>query len=178
MTELDDEGVLPPGSRPGATEAARVEIIPFEPHYRDDFERLNLEWLQKYFSVEPIDTTVLRRPEAIIREGGAILLARLMGKIVGTCALLKDGGGFELSKMSVTESCQGLGIGRRLLAAAIRWFEAHGGGELHLETNSILAPAIGLYESAGFVHAQRPGGPSAYARANVYMVYRRPADQV
>ena len=83
-------------------------------------------------------------------------------------------GGFKL--LVLRGRFAGQGIGRRLLAAAIRWFEAHGGGELHLETNSVLAPAIGLYESAGFVHAERPGGPSAYARANVYMVYRRPAD--
>jgi len=161
-------------SRLRAAEAAAVEIIPFEQRYRADFKRLNVEWLRKYFRVEPIDATVLSRPEAILDEGGAILLARLRTRIVGTCALLKDGDRFELSKMSVTEGYQGLGIGRRLLTAAIQSFDALGGGELFLETNSILAPAISLYESVGFQHQDRSAAPSAYARANVYMVYRRP----
>jgi GNAT superfamily N-acetyltransferase/DNA-binding MarR family transcriptional regulator len=155
-----------------AAEAAAVEIIPFERCYRADFKRLNIEWLQKYFQVEPIDATVLSRPEAIVRNGGAVLLARLRNEIVGTCALLQDGDRFELSKMCVTAGYQGLGIGRRLLMAAIQKFATSRSGELFLETNSVLAPAIALYESVGFVHQPRPAGPSAYARSNVYMVYR------
>jgi len=113
-------------------EAAAVEVIPFERRYRADFKRLNVEWLQKYFQVEPIDETVLSRPEAILRKGGAVLLAKLRNEIVGTCTLLKNADRFELSKMAVTESYQGLGIGRRLLMAAIQEFEARGGGQLFL----------------------------------------------
>jgi ribosomal protein S18 acetylase RimI-like enzyme len=74
--------------------------------------------------------------------------------------------------MAVTESYQGLGIGRRLLEAAIRTFATRGKGELFLETSSALAPAIKLYQSVGFVHAERPTGPFHYERADVYMVYR------
>ena len=153
-------------------EVAEVEVISFERKHRADFKRLNVEWLQKYFQVEPIDEAVLSRPEAIIRKGGAVLLAKRRNEIVGTCALLKEGNRFELSKMAVTEGYQGLGIGRRLLRAAIQEFVARSGGELFLETNSILAPAIALYESVGFAHEGRPAGPSTYARSNVYMVYR------
>jgi ribosomal protein S18 acetylase RimI-like enzyme/DNA-binding MarR family transcriptional regulator len=152
--------------------AAGVEVIAFERRYRADFKRLNIEWLQKYFRVEPIDQKVLSRPEAIVRKGGAVLLAKLNNEIVGTCALQKVGERFELSKMAVTESCQGLGIGRQLLRAAIQEFQSRGAGQLFLETNSILTPAITLYKSVGFEHQERPVGPSSYARSNVYMVYR------
>jgi DNA-binding MarR family transcriptional regulator/ribosomal protein S18 acetylase RimI-like enzyme len=153
--------------------ASSVTIIPFEPRYGPDFKRLNLEWLTKYFTVEPIDEAVLSRPAAILRKGGFILFARLGKRIIGTCALLKQGASrFELSKMAVTESYQGLGIGRRLLEAAIRTFATRAKGELFLETSSALAAAIKLYESVGFVHAERPTGPSHYERADVYMVYR------
>jgi len=153
-----------------------VEIIPFERRYARDFKRLNLEWLEKYFRVEPIDEQVLSRPDAILRDGGAIFLVRRAGKIIGTCAMLHKGSGrFELSKMAITERCQGLGLGRRLIDAAIDWFEARGAGELYLETNSALGPAIALYESVGFVHT-RCATPSPYERCNVHMVYRgRPA---
>ena len=57
-------------------------------------------------------------------------------------------------------------------ASALKAFEDLGGGELFLETNSILAPAITLYESVGFVHAPRPAGPAHYVRADVYMRYK------
>lgn len=147
-----------------------VEIIPYERRYAGDFKRLNLEWLEKYFRVEPIDEEVLSKPAEILRDGGAIFLARYRGTIVGTCALLNKGGGrFELSKMAVTSNLQGLGIGRKLLRAAIADYLARDGRELFLESNSRLRPAITLYESAGFVHAQRPE-PSHYVRSDVYMV--------
>ena len=158
-----------------ASEAAAVEIIPFASRYRGDFKRLNLEWLQRYFRVEPIDEVVLSDPEALIREGGHLFLARLHGRIIGTCALLAEHPGvMELSKMSVTDTCQGLGVGRRLLDAALAKYQTLGCRRLYLETNSILTPAITLYESVGFRHAPRPGGPSSYERADVYMIWRKP----
>ncbi|MFM2287080.1 MAG: hypothetical protein RL684_223 [Pseudomonadota bacterium] len=155
------------------TDATAVEIIAFEPRFADDFKRLNLEWLERYFRIEPIDVAVLSKPDAILRAGGFVLLARLRGQVIGTCAVMHDGDRrYELTKMAVTADCQGLGVGRRLLVAALEAFEARGGGDLFLETSSALKPAIALYESMGFVHAPRPAGPSHYDRADVYMDWR------
>ena len=152
-------------------DASAVEVIPFERRYAADFKRLNIEWLEKYFRVEPIDEEVLSRPLRILRNGGAIFLARYRGAIVGTCALLNAGDArFELSKMAVSAGHQGLGIGRKLLETAIADYLSRGARELFLESNSKLTPAISLYESAGFVHSPRPA-PSHYERSDVYMVY-------
>lgn len=152
-------------------EPTALEIIPFERRYAADFKRLNIEWLEKYFRVEPIDEEVLSHPARILRDGGAIFLARYRGAVVGTCALLHAGEArFELSKMAVTAGHQGLGIGRKLIEAAIAEHVSRGARELFLESNSKLTPAITLYESAGFVHAPRPA-PSHYERSDVYMVY-------
>jgi len=178
LTSIDAELARKPfAQRIGAqlhdADAAAVEVIPYEPRYRADFKRLNIEWLERYFRVEPIDVTVLSNPAAIVRKGGFILLARLRGGIIGTCAVMHDSGErYELTKMSVTARYQGLKIGRRMLVAALEAFAARGKGELFLETNSVLKPAIALYESVGFVHAPRPGGPSHYERADVYMDWR------
>ena len=159
------------GQRSGTSDG--VEVIDFEPGYAADFKRLNVEWLEKYFAVEPIDERMLSEPlRFIVEPGGAILLARLGDEIVGTCALMKAGDGrFELSKMAVTERFQGRRIGRQLLVAAIARFQQLNGRELFLQSNSILTPALTLYEAHGFVHAPRPEGPSHYHRGNVYMVY-------
>lgn len=149
-----------------------VEVIPFEARYRDDFKRLNIEWLEKHFYVEAIDHEVLSQPEKTILEpGGQILLARLGDEIVGTCSLIKNDRGFELSKMAVTEQYQGLRIGHRLLEAAIAAYRKVGKGILFLESNSKLKTALRLYERNGFEHAERPE-PSHYQRSDVYMVYR------
>lgn len=150
-----------------------IEILPFEPRYAADFKELNLEWLRKYFRVEPIDEQVLSRPDLIIARGGAILVARAAEGIVGTVALLKAGERrYELTKMAVTAAWQGRGIARLLLAGALDAYRALGGDYLYLESSKILIPALTLYESAGFVHTPRPDGPSHYDRADVYMVYR------
>ena len=154
-----------------------VEIIDFESTYADAFVELNTEWLQKYFYVEEIDEEILSSPEKhILKPGGAILFARYMEKTVGTCALINHGDGvFELTKMGVTATCQGLGIGRKLLDGAIRKYTQLGGRKFFLESNSRLVPAIHLYESAGFVHIRRPADKkSPYRRSNVYMEYKTP----
>ncbi len=157
---------------------AVIEIVPFEDRYAGDFKRLNLEWLNRYFRVEPLDEEVLSHPHEILRDGGAIFLARHRGGIVGTCALLNAGEGrLELAKMSVTAGCQGLGIGRRLLEAALERYHALDGRELFLESNSRLTAALTLYESAGFVHIPRPA-ESHYERADIYMVYRPSPAQI
>jgi GNAT superfamily N-acetyltransferase len=150
-----------------------VEIIPFEPRYREDFRRLNVAWLEKFFRVEPVDAEVLSNPErTILDPGGHILFARSGDEIVGTCALIPEGDGrFELSKMAVDERHQGLGLGRKLLEAAVAKAKALGAAELFLESSSKLTTAIRLYETSGFVHTPPPGA-SHYERADVYMVYR------
>jgi len=152
---------------------AGVEIIPFEPRYRDDFKRLNIAWLERFFRVEPVDAEVLSNPERnILEPGGHILFARLGDEIVGACALIPEGPGrFELSKMAVDERHQGLGLGRKLLEAAIAKFKELDATDLFLESSSKLKPAIRLYETSGFHHTPRPGA-SHYERADVYMVYK------
>ena len=150
-----------------------VRIVDWEESYGDAFGRLNREWLEKYFRVEEVDRPILDDPRSsIIDPGGFVLYALLDGEVVGTAALKHQGDGvFELTKMAVTEAHQGRGLGRQLLCASIARFEEIAGRRLYLESNSRLAPALALYESAGFRH-ESPPEPSDYARADVYMVYR------
>ena len=153
--------------------ATAVEIVDYAPAFGDAFGRLNREWLERYFRVEPIDERVLSAPETeILGHGGLILYAVAGDEAVGTVALKYHGDGvFELTKMAVTAAWQGHGIGRRLMEAAIDRYRAAGGSCLYLESHSSLAPALALYESAGFCHTPRPQ-PSDYERSDVYMELR------
>lgn len=79
-------------------------------------------------------------------------------------------GGFEVAKMTVAERARGTGLGRQLMQVCIDAAKAAGARRLYLETNSSLAPALGLYRTMGFVDldaAMRP--PTDYARCDVWM---------
>ncbi len=163
-------------SQPASDDAspAPIEIVPYRPALTEAFWRLNVQWLERYFQLEEVDRVMLADPEHhVLAPGGELLFACRAGHAVGTCALLKAGEGvFELAKMCVDERCQGQGIGRRLLAAAIETFHRRGGRELFLESNSRLTTALRLYEAAGFVLQDGPRPGSHYRRADVYIIYR------
>jgi GNAT superfamily N-acetyltransferase len=152
--------------------ATELTIREFKPGDDAAFRTLNEEWINRHFVLEPKDRESLLDPKGTILDaGGKILLAIRDGQPVGCCALLATGPGeFEVAKMAVTESCQGLGIGRILLERTIAEARAAGAHRLYLETNQKLVVAIGLYQSVGFRHlpAERVV-PSPYARANVHM---------
>ena len=158
-----------------------IRILSFSPALAGHFYRLNAEWLEQYFTLEPIDREVLGDPlKHIMDSGGDILFAKCDFDIVGTCALMPEkvgSGRFELTKMGVTLSAQGCGIGRRLMEAALARYHGLSGRELFLETSSRLTPAIRLYESVGFKHRPHPDGVSSYRRADVYMVYEPEGEQ-
>lgn len=155
--------------------ASTVRIVDFAPRWRDDFARLNIEWLQRWFVVEPIDHEVLHDPQThLLADGGRVLFAiDDDGNALGTVALKHEGAGvYELTKMAVAPQARGRGIGRLLMQGALDAYRQHGGRELFLESSSKLAPALRLYESVGFVHRQAPRPGSHYARADVYMVWQ------
>jgi putative acetyltransferase len=154
------------------TRRTEITIRPFGLGDEAVFRQLNEEWIRRYFVLEPKDEASFTNPQkTILDNGGRIFFAVQKDEVVGCCALIAIGPGeFEVAKMAVTESCQGAGIGRRLLEQTIAAARALGAKRLYLETNQKLAAAIRLYESVGFRHLPCERiVPSPYARANVYM---------
>lgn len=146
-----------------------VAIIPFSTDLASPIKTLNLEWLKKHFRVEPKDEIVLSDPQGqIIDKGGMIFYAEYKDEIVGTVSLIKiDNTTFELSKMAVTDSVQGLGIGKKLILHCFAVAEAKGMEKLILYSNRKLLSAIHLYEKFGFVEVPLEGG--VYERADIKM---------
>ena len=149
----------------------------YHPRWREDFARLNIEWLERWFVVEPIDREVLGDPQTHLLAGGGRILFAIDAddRALGTVALLPyEDGSVELTKMAVAPELRGGGIGRRLMRGAIEAFVQMGGRELFLESSTKLAPALKLYESVGFRHRPAPRPGSHYQRADVYMVWEAP----
>lgn len=136
------------------------------------FKALNIEWIERFFRVEPKDVETLDNPQRILADGGAIAMAELDGVAIGACALLKrpEPGVWEIAKMGVTPRAQGAGAGAALMAYLIEIAPSLGATQLYIETHSSLTPAIKLYEKFGFRHlADDEHPPTPYARADVFM---------
>ena len=146
-----------------------VEIIPFSTELAAHVKILNLEWLTKYFKVEPKDEIVLSDPQGqIIDKGGFIFYAKYKDAIIGTVSLIKiDDSVFELSKMAVTDGVQGLGIGTKMLLHCIAVAQENEWDKLILYSNRKLGSAIHLYEKFGFVEIPLEDG--TYERADIKM---------
>jgi ribosomal protein S18 acetylase RimI-like enzyme len=146
-----------------------ISILPFSSDLKDHIKTLNVEWLKKYFKIEPKDELVLSHPqEEIIDKGGMIFYAQYQDEIVGTVSLIKiNDHSFELSKMAVTASAQGAGIGKELLQHCIQLAKQQQIKTLILYSNRSLSSAIHLYKKYGFIEVPLEEG--IYERADIKM---------
>jgi N-acetylglutamate synthase-like GNAT family acetyltransferase len=149
-----------------------MEIVDFQPEHASAFRTLNEAWISKHFTLEPKDREVLEDPQGkILAKGGRIFMALEDGEPVGCVALLKMAdGGYEVAKMTVSESLRGSGLGRRLLQRCVDEAVGLGAPRLYLVTNSSLGPALGLYRAMGF--RELDAVETEYVRADVFMERR------
>ncbi|MGG9962756.1 GNAT family N-acetyltransferase [Ferruginibacter sp. SUN106] len=146
-----------------------ITIVPYEAKYQPYFEKFNRQWIEDWFTMEPVDEYVLTNPEeAILKDGGAILMALYEGVAAGTVGLRKvDAQTYEFTKMAVGEDFRRKGIAAALSYASFEKAKALGATKVILYSNTKNANAIKLYEKIGFKHL--PVEPGVYERANVKM---------
>lgn len=146
-----------------------LQIIDYRPEFQPYFEKFNKQWLEEYFTVEPLDKWVLEQPEdAIIKNGGKIYFLTSDDKVMGTVALrFIEEGVFELTKMAVDKSFRGGGAGQFLCQAGIDKAREMGVQKLILFSNRVLKNAIHIYHKLGFTEI--PVEPGTYGRADIMM---------
>ena len=129
-----------------------TEIVQYSEKFNGYFKSLNVEWLNKYYSITAADLEILENPERIIQEGGYVFFTVLDDVVVGTCAIVPhEVHSCELIKMGVRENYQGKGIGKLLLEKVIEQAREKGFRTMTLETASTLEVAVSLYKKIGFV---------------------------
>jgi DNA-binding MarR family transcriptional regulator/N-acetylglutamate synthase-like GNAT family acetyltransferase len=152
-------------------ESKDVQIIDYSSKYAESFKRLNEQWIATYFKMEETDYKALNNPEEyILKGGGHIFVALYQNEPVGVCALIKMNDGehdFELAKMAVSPTAQGKNIGWLLGKSALERVRELGAKKIYLESNTVLKPAINLYQKLGF--RKIAGLPSPYERCNIQM---------
>jgi putative acetyltransferase len=146
------------------------EIVSFSKALAPYFSLLNREWIERFFAIEEADQVIFADPfTEVIKPGGQIFFVIVGGEIVGTCAVVRyDAGIYELARMAVRPEAQGRGYGSLLIKAAIEFAREAGAEKLFLLTNSILRPALRLYEKHGFKTVPLRFGDD-YVRADVQM---------
>lgn len=144
-----------------------VEIRRMRHEDTDEFARLNREWIEQYFRMEPADERMLGDPFAsIVDQGGEIFVAESDGMILGVCALVqREDRNFELAKMAVRTEARRRGIGYRLGRRIVDEARQRGGRRILIESNTVLGPAVNLYRKLGFVEITDHRSP--YKRSNI-----------
>jgi ribosomal protein S18 acetylase RimI-like enzyme len=147
----------------------KIEIINYRPDLKEYVKKLNEEWLNKYFSVEPSDVIQLGDPQKeIIDKGGQIYYITVNGEIAGTVSLMKvNEDTYELAKMAVSERFQGNKLGDKLMQFCIGKAQEMKIKKLILYSNTSLEPAIHLYKKYGFYEI--PLNTGQYKRSNIKM---------
>jgi ribosomal protein S18 acetylase RimI-like enzyme len=146
-----------------------IRIIDYLPEHQPYFETFNRNWIEKFFWLEEIDKYVLQQPkEAILNQGGCILMAECDGSIAGTVALKKiNDEVYEFTKMAVDEQFRRRGIAEALSGAAFEKAKEMGAVKVILYSQTGLVPAITLYKKLGF--REVPIEKGIYARSDIKM---------
>ena len=148
-----------------------IRITTYEPRYKQDFIRLNKQWIETWFRLEQSDLdTFAHIDDCIIGRGGQIFLAiNDDAHVVGCCALKphQESDCYELAKMAVSPDVQGKGIGRKLGEALLDYARSHDVKRVFLEGNTRLEASIALYRKLGFKEIPLEG--IAYERCDILM---------
>ena len=118
----------------------------------EKFKSLNLEWLNRYFKVEPIDELVLNNPKReVIDKGGFIFMIEKNSDIIGTFAFIKKSENiYEFSKMAIIPDERGNGYGNKAMKFLIQFAKKKKWTRLILYSNTKLKNSIHLYRKYGF----------------------------
>ena len=150
-----------------------IEIVTYRPEHQPWFEKLNRDWIEKFFWMEPLDFEVLQNPEThILKPGGFLFMALYRKEVAGTVALkFVEPGVYEFTKMAVDERFRGKKVGEILSKVAIVKAKETGARKFILYSNTKLNAAINLYKKLGFVEIPLDG---PYKRSDIKMELKLP----
>ena len=136
----------------------------------EQFKALNIEWLKKYFEVEPIDERVLSNPRSeILDSGGFIFMAEIKEKVIGTFAFIKKRNQiYEFSKMAIDPKFRNKGYGNVMMQFAISFAKKYRWNKIILYSNTTLKNSIHLYFKYGFIEVPMEADV-IYSRGNIKM---------
>jgi len=149
-------------------DSRKPEVLRYREELRSAFERLNREWIEAYFVLEPADREILGDPRRkILDPGGQVFFVLEGGDVQGTCAVLRHSAEeCEIAKMAVAPAARGRGYGDLLMEASLAFAREIQSHRVVIVSNTVLEPAIRLYRKHGFVEVPL-ASDGRYRRANI-----------
>lgn len=147
-----------------------VEIIKYNPKYKKDFKKINLEWIAEHFNnYEKSEEGLLNDPEQeIIAKGGEVLFATYKDQAIATLAITeKNKDTAEIVNMCVLEEFQQRDVASKLMKHAIKYAKNKGYSKVFVGLNESLKAAMKFYLKHGFKQIDFEG--SKLARVNIQM---------
>ncbi|MCH2547672.1 MAG: GNAT family N-acetyltransferase [Alphaproteobacteria bacterium] len=157
--------------------AMTCHILPYKLELLPAFQKLNRIWIARYFKVEPEDERELAQAQSLLVEaGGQIFFACEDADCHDPDAVLgcvgvyrREEDFYEIIKLAVADNAQGLGLGRKLMQAAIEFIAAQGASRAIILSSRSLSPAMGLYTAMGFYEVDL-GYKHLFERCNIELV--------
>lgn len=131
-----------------------MEIVPFEPKYKNIFIEMNQKWISSMFALEKEDLRVLEGIEETLEEGGQIFFAideRNGGEVLACCMISPlSEGEWEIEKFCARGMYTGSGAGSACLRACIAYAREKRFKKIVIVTNHQCVHAVRLYRKFGF----------------------------
>ena len=128
-----------------------MKIIPYESKYREDFIRLNTEWLERFYWIEDFDQDAMDRVDELVQNGAMAYFAVENGEILATCMTMPlENDTWEMCKLAARNQYTGTGAGNSVFCACMSYAVSHGAKRLVLISCTGLKAAIHLYRKNGF----------------------------
>ena len=135
-----------------------MEIVAYQPCYKQDFIALNTAYVEKFFVMEQADRDILEHVDEWLDKGAMIFFAVEENQV-----------------LAANEQNQGRGAGKAVFRAAMQYAIRQGAEKLTLISNRILKPALHIYEKFGFQEVPLEKAYWGYDRADIQFEYLVPA---
>ena len=152
-----------------------MEIVAYQPCYKQDFIALNTAYVEKFFVMEQADRDILEHVDEWLDKGAMIYFAVEENQVLATCMAQPLGHAvWEICKLAADEQYQGRGAGQAVFQAAMQYAIRQGAEKLTLISNRILKPALHIYEKFGFQEVPLEKAYWGYDRADIQFEYLVP----
>ncbi|MDE7322243.1 MAG: GNAT family N-acetyltransferase [Lachnospiraceae bacterium] len=148
-----------------------MELISYDPKYRQNFIELNTAWIKNNFgSLEEADRKTFQGIDSEIARGAMIFFA-VEGDIVLAACMTKPlgEGTWEICKLATDERYRRQGAGSQLFKKCMDYAIANGALRLFILSNSSLKPALHIYQKYGFTEIKLDD--YGYSRGDIAFEY-------
>ncbi|RYZ22668.1 MAG: GNAT family N-acetyltransferase [Chitinophagaceae bacterium] len=163
---------------PGQNNATPISLRPITSADNAAIARVIRAALEEFGANHPgtvyYDESTDRLSEVFEAPGSFYLVAEQDGQVVGGGGIYPTGGlpeGMaELVKMYLRPEVRGIGLGSRLIQAALDWAKEAGYKQVYLESMPELQKALSTYERFGFRYLDAPMGNSGHFGCGLWML--------